>query len=81
MLLAGPSYALLTNHKSTSNYVISSGSPEMKALTACCWIKTKLQTNKPHFISYATDAEFNSFLLFNLKNTPAITVLDETETR
>ena len=84
MLLAGPSYALRTNEQSISNYVINTGcTPEMKALTACCWIKTNLKTGEPHCISYATAHHSNSFLLFNYnpQNTAAITVLGETKTR
>ena len=81
MLLAGPSYALLTNHKSTSNYVISSGSPEMKALTACCWIKTNLETGTPHFMSYATTYHSNSFLFSKPHNALRMTIFSEAKRR
>ena len=67
--------AMLCAQTNRASATTSSIGPEMKAITACCWIKTNLQTGAPHFISYATANHSNSFLLSNPQNSLRITIL------
>ena len=53
---SGSEYSILFHRKSTEDYVISYGAPEMTAITACFWVNTSQETQGTEVIHYITYA-------------------------
>jgi len=61
-------YALLFTRKGTSDYVITRGMPNLKAVTFCLWMKSADKGNSGTPLSYAVSAAHNELLLFDYRN-------------
>ena len=62
-------YTLQFPKKGTSDYVIiTSGMPNLTAVTVCLWMKTTDTTNKGTPLSYAVSGTRDELVLFNYRN-------------
>ena len=61
--LAVDNYALLFPRKGTSDYVITRGMPNLKAVTFCLWMKTADKGNVAVPLSYAVPGSDNEITL------------------
>ena len=64
-LTSGVKLSILFHRRTTSDYVISEGGPDMTALTACFWVKTNQTKGQPFYISYAVPGDDNEFLMYD----------------
>ncbi|XP_073238519.1 neuronal pentraxin-2-like [Porites lutea] len=60
-------YALQFTSKGTSDYVIKRGTPSLKAVTVCLWMKSSDKGTKGTLLSYAASGSDNQLLLYNYK--------------
>ncbi|XP_028396328.1 neuronal pentraxin-1-like [Dendronephthya gigantea] len=60
--------SIIITRRSTVDYAISQGAPQMKEVTTCFWVKTKQVTGYAHYISYAVPLATNQIIIKGMQN-------------